>query len=125
MNPPGSAAVESAVEELLRSLGPYGVALQWPEDVRAYLAKYPELIPHVRPTVEGARREFGDVAGLTLTVNDDPEFYDPYLKLYVRLSRYDREADERLERVTGPLAEAIADLEGYFRVAADHRNSAR
>jgi hypothetical protein len=125
MNLPGSAAVEAAVEELLRSLGPSGVALQWPDDVRAYLAKYPELIPHVRPTVESARREFGDVAGLTLTVNDDPQFYDPYLKLYVRLPGCDREADERLERITAPLAEAIADLEGYFRVAADHRHPVR
>ena len=125
MNAPINAGVESAVDELLRSLEPYRVTIQWPDTVRAYLAKYPELIPHVRPTVESARQEFGDVAGLTLTINDDPEYYDPYLKLYVRLPKYGREADERLENLTVPLSEAIADLGGYFRVAADYRNPAR
>jgi hypothetical protein len=89
------------------------------------LVKYPELISHIRPTVENARQEFGDVAGLTLTLNDDPEIYDPYLKLYVRLPKHDRETDQRLEHIAGPLSDAIADLPGYFRVAADHRNLAR
>jgi hypothetical protein len=125
MNVPINAGVESAVEELLRSLESYRVTIQRPDAVRAYLAKYPELIPHVRPAAERVRQEFGDVAGLTLTINDDPEFYDPYLKLYVRLPKYDRETDERLESITVPLSEGIADLEGYFRVAADYRNPAR
>src|SRR5436309_2792635 len=99
MNAPTNAGVESTVDGLLRSLEPYRVTVQWPDNVRAYLAKYPELIPHVRPAVASTRQEFGDVADLTLTINDDPEFYDPYLKLYVRLPRYDREADERLESI--------------------------
>ncbi len=124
MNAPISAGVESTLDDLLCSLERYRVTIQWPANVRAYLAKYPELIPHVRPTVERARQEFGDVAGLTLTINDDPECYDPYLKLHVRLPEHDRGADERLENVTVPLSEAIADLGGYFRVAADYRNPA-
>jgi hypothetical protein len=125
MNAPMNAGAESIVDELLRSLEADRVTIQWPDGVRAYLAKYPELIPHVRPAVASARQEFGDAARLTLTINDDPEFDDPYLKLYVRLPQYDREADERLERIAVPLSEAIANLGGYFRVAADYRNPAR
>ena len=40
-------------------------------------------------------------------------------------AKYDREADERLENITVPLSETIAELGGYFRVAADYRNPAR
>jgi hypothetical protein len=120
-----SAKPPSPVDEMLRSLEPYRVSVGWLEYVRSYLEKYPELIPHILPTVERARQEFGDAAGLTLTINDDPEIYDPYLRLYVRLPKYDREADERLESMTLSLGEAIADLEGYFRVTADFRSPAR
>jgi hypothetical protein len=124
MNAPIKAGVGTAVDEMLRSLETYRVAVQSPEEVRAYLAKYSDLIPHVGPTVESVRQGCGDGAGLSLTINDDPEFYDPYLKLYVRLPRYDEEADRRLGAISAALSEAIAEQEGYFRVAADYRNPA-
>src|SRR5262245_32163580 len=75
--------VESPVDVLLQSLVPYRVVVDCPDHVRAYLERYPELIPHVLPTVERTRQEFGDAAELTLTINDDPECYDPFLKMYV------------------------------------------
>jgi hypothetical protein len=125
MNAPTKAGVGTAVDEMLRSLETYRVAVQSPEEVRAYLASYPELIPHVGPTVVSVRQACGDGAGLTLTINDDPEFYDPYLKLYVRLPSYDEETDRSLGAISAALGEMIAEQEGYFRVAADHRNPAR
>ncbi len=125
MSAPTKAGVGIAFDEMLRSLETYRVAVQAPEEVRAYLAKYPALMPHVGPTVESVRQACGAGAGLTLTINDDPEFYDPYLKLYVRLPGYDEESDRRLGAIGAALGEAIAEQEGYFRVAADYRNPAR
>jgi hypothetical protein len=119
MNAPINPRLEAPVDELLRSLEPYRVTVQWPDDVRAYLAKYPELIPHVLPTIQRARQEFGDAAELTLTINDDPEIYDPYLKLYVRLPKYGPDTMGRIDKVREPMSEATADLEGYFRVTTD------
>jgi hypothetical protein len=116
---PGKA--ESPVDEMLRSLEPYRVVVKWPDYIRAYLEKYPELIPHVLPTVERARQEFGDVAELTLTVNEDPEIYDPYIKMYVSLPKYGPDTMARIDKVREPLGEATADLEGYFHVTTDHR----
>jgi hypothetical protein len=57
------------------------------------------LIPHVLPTVERARREFGDAAELTLTINDDPESYDPYLKMYISLPAYCPETMSRIDSI--------------------------
>jgi hypothetical protein len=131
MNGPTTSAAqaktpsESPVDQMFRSLEPYRVSLEWPEHVRAYVEKYPELIPYVLPAVQRTRQEFGDGAGLSLTINDDPEFYDPYLKLYVRLPNYDRETDARFDNICLWLCDATADLEGYFRVTADYRNPAR
>ena len=47
MNAPIQAGVETSADEMLRSLETYRVTVQSPEEVRAYLAKYPELIQHV------------------------------------------------------------------------------
>jgi hypothetical protein len=64
------------------------VALDTREHVRTYLERFPGLMPHVLPTVERARKEFDDAAELTLRINDDPESYDPYLKMYISLPCY-------------------------------------
>jgi hypothetical protein len=125
MNAPVNASIQSSVDDLLHSLEPFRVTIDERDAIRQYLAKHPDLLSHIRPTVESVRQEFGEVASITLTVNDDPEFYDPYVRLYVRLPKPDREADERLEHIAGALSDAIADLPGYFRVTADHRNLAR
>jgi hypothetical protein len=119
------ANAESPVEQMLRSLEPYGVVVKSLEYIRAYLDKYPELIPHIRPTVERARQEFGGAAELTLTVNEDPEIYDPYLKLYVSLPSYGPDTMARIDKVREPLGEATADLEGEFHVTTDHRITGR
>jgi len=118
---PASPKVESPVDELLQSLTPYCVVIDCPDHIRAYLKRYPELIPFVRPTVEQVRKEFGEVAELTLTINDDPECYDPYLKMYVSLPKYGPDTMPRIDKIRGPLGEATSNLEGYFLVTTDHR----
>jgi hypothetical protein len=116
-----SAKVEPPEVELLQSLAPYRVVLDCPDHIRAYLKRYPELIPFVRPTVEQVRQEFGEVAELTLTINDDPECYDPYFKMYVSLPKYGPDTMPRIYKIQEPLGAATADLEGYFLVTTDHR----
>jgi hypothetical protein len=115
------AKAGSPVDEMLNSLEPYRVVVKWPEYIRAYLDKYPELIPYVLPTVQRARQEFGDAAELTLTVNEDPEIDDPHLKMYVSLPKYGSDTMARIDKVREPLGEATANLEGYFHVTTDHR----
>ena len=72
-------------------------------------------------TVERARREFGDAAELTLTINDDPESYDPYLKMYISLPSYGPDTMSRIDSIQEPLDEATANLEGFLLVSTDHR----
>jgi hypothetical protein len=106
---------------LFQALEGYRVVIDTHDHVRAYLKRFPRLIPHVLPTVERARREFGDAAELTLTINDDPESYDPYLKMYISLPSYGPDTMARIDSIQEPLDEATADLEGFFLVSTDHR----
>jgi len=64
---PLHAKGEMPLEPLFQALERYGVVLDTREHVRAYLERFPGLMPHVLPTAERARREFGDAAELTLT----------------------------------------------------------
>jgi len=116
-----NAKPEVLADALLGSLQQYRVRIDCPEHVRAYLTRFPGLVPHVLPTVERARREFGDAAELTLTINDDPESYDPYLKMYISLPSYSPDTMSRIDALQEPLDEATADLDGFFLVSTDHR----
>jgi len=118
---PGSAEPELAMEALFQGLERFRVRSDCPDHVQAYLGRFPDLIPRVLPTVEHARREFGDTADLTLTINDDPESYDPYLKMYISLPSYGPDTISRIDRIQEPLDEATADQEGFFLITTDHR----
>jgi hypothetical protein len=113
--------VQAPVEALLESLTQFHLVIDCPQQIRTYLRLHPELIPCVAPTIEHARREFGDEAELTLTINDDPESYDPYLKLYVSLPRYGPDTMSRIDSIQQPLDEATADMNAFFLVSTDHR----
>jgi hypothetical protein len=115
----------SLPDEVLQCLARYRAIIDGPDHIRAYLGRHPQLIPHVLPTVERVRREFGDAAELTLTINDDPECYDPYLKLYVSLPKYGPDTMARIDTIQEPLDEATADLDGFFLITTDHRLIAR
>ena len=112
---------ESPVDAMFRSLQPYRVRVTRGDYIRSYLEKNPELVSHILPTVQRARQEFGDEAELTLTVNEDPEIYDPFVRLFIRLPKYGPDTMPRIDKVREPLVEAIADLEGDFHVTTDFR----
>ena len=119
---PVASPPESPVDVLLRSLEPHRVVVTRQDELRAYLEKYPDIIPHILPTVERARQEFGEQAELLMTINDDPECYDPFVKMYVRLPQYGPDTMPRINKVREPLwADELCDLEGYFLFTTDHR----
>jgi hypothetical protein len=115
------AAPESAADETLQTLARYRVTIDCPDHIRAYLRRYPGLIPHLVPTAEQARQAFGDLAQLTLTINDDPEAFDPYLKMYLSLPKYGPDTLAGINRIQELLDEATAGQEGFFLVTTDHR----
>jgi hypothetical protein len=115
------ATPEPSVGEILRDLERYRVVIDCPDQVSAYLGRHPGLIPHVVPTVDRARQAFGDRAELTLTINDDPEAFDPYLKMYVSLPKYGPDTLARINQIQEPLDEATAGQDGFFLVTTDHR----
>jgi len=112
---------ELPLDPLFRSLEGHRVVVDTHDHVRACLKRFPSLIPHVSATVERARRDFGDAAELTLTINDDPESYDPYLKMYISLPSYGPDTMSRIDSIQERLDEATADLDGFFLVSTDHR----
>jgi hypothetical protein len=112
---------ELPLAPLFQTLEGNRVLIDARDHVRAYLKRFPGLIPYVLSTVEHARREFGEAAELTLTINDDPESYDPYLKMYISLPSYCPDTMSRIDSIQEPLDEATADLEGFFLVSTDHR----
>jgi hypothetical protein len=125
MNGPNTSSAAQVASEpaegLLQALAQYDVVIDCPDHIRTYLQRHTELIPHVLTAVEQTRQEFGEAAELTLTINDDPESYDPYLKMYVSLPNYGPDTMPRIDRIQEPLDEATAGLEGYFLVTTDHR----
>jgi hypothetical protein len=116
-----NAPPESRADRLFQDLAPYRVNIDCPDQIRAYLDRFPGLIQHVVPTVDRARREFGDMAELTLTINDDPEAFDPYLKMYVSLPKYGSDTMSRIDQIQEPLDEATANQDGFFLLTTDHR----
>ena len=124
MNMPDTIAtdhIQAPADGLLEGLERLHVVIDCPQQIRTYLGRHPDLIPYVLPTIEQARQEFGSEAELTLTINDDPESYDPYLKLYVSLPRYGPDTMSRIDAIQQPLDEATADMEAFFLVSTDHR----
>jgi len=105
---------EVPLDPLFQTLEGYRVVIDTRDHVRAYLERFPGLMPHVLPTVERARQEFGDAAELTLTINEDPESYDPYLKMYISLPSYGPDMMSRIDSIQEQLDEATADLGRLF-----------
>jgi hypothetical protein len=128
MNGPGSlssgllrAGPESSVDQALQALARVGVAIDCPDQVHTYLGHYPGLTPHVVPAVQLVRQTFGARAELTLTINDDPEAFDPYLRLYISLPEYGPDTLARINQIQEPLDEATAGQDGFFLLTTDHR----
>jgi hypothetical protein len=90
-------------------------------EVRRYLEPYPELADLLPAVVERTRQEFGPAAELELLVNHDPEIYDPFLILYVRLPSYGPGLMARLDSVWLSFEDALSATEGWLIITSDCR----
>ena len=102
---------------------PADVTVEDTDEVRAYLARYPDLIPVLREMCLEARRQLGDEADLVVRINRDPEFYDPYVKIVVRLPRYGGEVMDRLDRISERFDTAREASDGWLHVTTDFRRA--
>jgi hypothetical protein len=91
------------------------------DEVLAYLAQFPDLIPILPDLCAATRAEFGEEAALLLELVHDMEIYDPHLVLWVRLRHYDDTVVSRIFAVDAAFEERLTDAEGWLWVATDYR----
>jgi hypothetical protein len=92
-----------------------------PDDVLAYLRRFPDTIAVTANLVSEARRQFGDVAELLLQLYRDPEYPDEYLRIDVRLPRYGADTLDRLDAVSAGCEQLLLKASGRVLVTTDFR----
>jgi hypothetical protein len=100
---------------------PADVTVEDADEIRAYLAQHPDLIPLVPEVCREARRQLGDEVDLVVRINRDPEFYDPYVKIVVRFPRYDGDQMNRLDQLRDQFIPALEASTGWFNITTDFR----
>jgi hypothetical protein len=97
----------------------HGVIVEDHDEIRAYLAKYPEILPWLPDFIAETRKVFGEGARLRLVMNHDPEFYDPFLILRVRPA--DREPSlPRFHQISEKFDDKLVDSDAWVLVTWDH-----
>jgi hypothetical protein len=109
----------SAVTDLTQLPGRVNVVNA--DEVLAYLAQYPELIPILPDLCAKTRAEFGDEAELQLELVHDYEIYDPHLVLCVRLRNYDDTVLPRIFAIDAIFEDRLTDAEGWLSLTTDFR----
>lgn len=111
----------SPLAELGLTLPP-SILVPDPGAVAGYLRVYPDLVPVVRDMATALVKEFrSEPSEIELTINHDPEFYDPYVKFYVRVARYDRSLMPRLERIARRFDDRRRASGGWVLITTDHK----
>src|SRR5262249_7149368 len=100
---------------------PGGIHVVNPDDVLAYLAQFPDLIPILPDICATTRAEFGDQAELLLQLVHDMEIYDPHLVVCVRVERYSAAVRERIDAIDARFNDRLTDARGWLSVTTDHR----
>lgn len=93
--------------------------------VLAYCRKYPRLAGLLPRIAARIREFFGPVVELQLQINQDPEFHDPYLKMYVRVDSYQPALMDRIEKVSAEFHDWYGVDDGYFLLTTDFRKPQR
>src|SRR5262249_55178102 len=98
---------------------PGGIRVENADEVLAYLAQFPDLIPILPDLCAATRAEFGEEAALLLELVQDMEIYDPHLVLWVRLRHYDDTVMPRIFAIDAAFEDRLTDAEGWLWVATD------
>ncbi len=93
------------------------------DEVLAYLAQHPELVPILPDLCARTRAEFGDEAELLLELKHDFEIYDPHLVLCVRMPQYGESVREKIHAIDMAFDDRLADNEGWLWVTTDYRTT--
>ena len=117
LTPPATPAVAPAILPPLDL--PADVAVEDADEIRAYLAQYPELMPVLRGLCREARRQLGDETALIVRINRDPEVHDPYVKIIARMPAYDAAAWDRLVQVREGFHPALEASDGWLHLSTD------
>ncbi len=115
-----SSTQSPALQTSLDRVAAFGVILETPDEVSDYLARHPDLLDLLPNLSERTRQQFPD-GELLLTVHHDPEFDDPYLKLYVRVWPYPGDMDAQLDAVWGSFEDALSSGSGWIILSTDYR----
>ena len=92
-----------------------------PKEVLAYFTRYPDLAVFVPSVVSEVMKEFGYNTEMILGIYRDPEIDDSYVRLNLRLPRYDEHTMERIDRVTERFDEQLCKASGYLLVTTDYQ----
>jgi hypothetical protein len=107
----------------LQRIAALSVRIPRPQEVLAYLDRYPDMLDLVEKASAETEQEFGDDAELSLELYRDPEIDDQYLTLYVRQAAYDKHIMDRIEAVRERYRQALSDKSGWLHVTTDFCNA--
>lgn len=113
--------VPPLVSDPLLQLATAGIELIEREQIRDYLAEFPDLAVLLPDVCKAARTEFGPSAELSLMLYRDPEAIDRYLTLYVRQPKYEPEILARIERVSHSFEGRLEQTTGHLLLTTDFR----
>jgi hypothetical protein len=115
------AEPEVAVEPWLEALRLKGIRVPRPAEVRAYVNRFPDIVPVARQACDLVVTEFAGKAKFSLEVYVDPEIDDDYLMLYVQAGGYDAAINQALESIFAIYSEDMTDGTGWMMVMQDFR----
>jgi len=109
------------IYEYLSSIKEKGIEIEGEDKVAEYLSIYPELLPILVDICNEALKEFKDEAKIFVLVYQDPEIDDKHLKILVRMSKYEDDIMDRIEKVRSKFRDKIAESEGYIHFSTDFK----
>jgi hypothetical protein len=91
------------------------------KDIMQYLTDFPDVAPIIGSLLGAARHEFGRNAELLLELYRDPDINDKYLKVCIRVPKYDETVRRRLEVISRSHEDLLSSASGYVTITTDYR----
>jgi hypothetical protein len=120
----GSSSMAILIDSDLSQLRNYPVNIKFTQfgKVFEYLLQYPNLSKLIKETCIDARAEFGPEAQLSLDFEQDPEFDQPSLTLYIRQKKYADDIMDRIDLFRSRFTDEIVKSSGDYFITTDFQN---
>jgi hypothetical protein len=124
INSSGSSSTAIMIYKDLLQLNKSPVNIKFPQfgKVLDYLLQYPNLAKLIRDTCIGARAEFGPETQLSLEYEEDLEFIQPYLVLFIRKKTYTGDFMDHIDNYRSQFDEEICRSSGDYFITTDFQN---